>query len=103
MVDGLLASESVITRVAGRVPVLVGVKSTFRTQLADAARELPHVELESREYSESEKLKLVNEIVDEVILVSVTVPMVLPVVPTVTVPKLRLVVENAKPPEVPFS
>jgi hypothetical protein len=40
---GLFVAESLNCKVAERLPVVVGVKTTFAVQLADAAREEPQV------------------------------------------------------------
>jgi hypothetical protein len=63
-------------------------------QLADAASELPHVELGSCRYSGFEYTKLVNVMGVDPTLVNVSVAFELPVVPTVTVPRLKLVADN---------
>src|ERR1044071_6437075 len=63
-------------------------------QLADAASELPHVELGSCRYSGFEYTKLVNVMGVDPTFVNVSVAFKLPVVPTVTVPRLKLVADN---------
>jgi hypothetical protein len=97
MVVGLVGSESMITSVPGWLPAAVGVKSMYTTQLPDAARLLLQVELGSVWYSGSEYVQLVKVIVEEPVFVRVNVPFALPVVPTVTVPKLKLFAENVSP------
>jgi hypothetical protein len=101
MVVGLLGSESTIVSIPERVPVAVGVKSMYTTQLLDAARLLPQVELGSLWYCESEYIQLVKVIVEEPVFVRVSAPFVLPVTPTVTVPKFRLVADTASAPALP--
>jgi hypothetical protein len=63
-------------------------------QLADAASELPHVELGSCRYSGFEYTKLVNVMGVDPTFVNVSAAFELPVVPTTTVPRLKLVADN---------
>ena len=72
-------------------------------QLADAASELPHVELGSCRYSGFEYTKLVNVMGVDPKFVNASAAFELPVVPTTTVPRLKLVAENCRPVPVPVS
>ena len=63
-------------------------------QLLDPAKELPQVELGSCEYSGSEYTKLLKVMAVVPLLVRVNLAFELPVVPTVTAPKLKLLAES---------
>jgi hypothetical protein len=94
MVVGLDGSESIIVSVPSLGPDVFGVKSVFTVQLLDAGIEEPQVELESSRNSLSEYVRLVSATADELKFVIVNAALVVLMLPTGTVPKVKLVAEN---------
>jgi hypothetical protein len=90
-VCGLLVAESVKVRVAVRLPAAAGLNNTVTVQLAEAARLVPQLSLESvkSDASAPETAMLLMVTEAEVPLVRVSVSELLE--PTVTLPNARLV------------
>jgi hypothetical protein len=78
------------------LPDAFGVKVVFNTQPVEAGRELPHVEFGSELNSASEYVRLAKLMSDEPVFANVSAALELPVAPTLTVPKFKLVDESSK-------
>ncbi len=99
---GLPAALSVSFKIALRAPVLVGLKVTLIVQLALAANELPHPLLSPKSPGSAPAIVILLIVIAAVpTFFSVTVLTAL--LPTVTVPKFRLLVDSSAVVPVPLS
>ena len=98
MVVGLPGSESTMVRMPVLVPELLGVKLVVITQLLEPARDEPQVEDASLLNSEFEYVKLVKVMAVVPVLVSVRAALVVLVLPTVVLGKVKLLAEKVNLP-----